>query len=66
MWRAGRVVVRPAFMGGGSWEGGAAGAGSEMFDTPCLAREGGDNVGKGELKIPQTESLDPSAREGHA
>ena len=41
MWRAGRVVVRPAFMGGGSWEGGAAGAGSEMFDTPCLAREGG-------------------------
>ena len=39
-----------------------------MFDTPCLAREGvgGDNVGKGELKIPQTESLDPSAREGHA
>ena len=39
-----------------------------MFDTPCLAREGGggDNVGKGELKIPQTESLDPPAREGHA
>ena len=60
--------MRPAFMRGGSWEGGAAGAGSEMFDTPCLAREGvGETMlGRGELKIPQTESLDPSAREGHA
>ena len=38
-----------------------------MFDTPCLAREGGETMlGRGELKIPQTESLDPSARENHA